>query len=146
MTSKIKAIVPNGNWNGKYGTMYSFKVTFEDGVTIEANSKTDQPPYKVGDEMSYEITNDDPKFGAKGRVFKPEAGQYSNNASPAANGNRDAIIMKQTALKCAAEFNAQRNVTLEAVIEDAQAMFDWLLGSTPAATEAVQSEDKRLPF
>ena len=145
MTSKIKAIVPNGNWTGKYGTMYSFKVTFEDGVTIEANSKTDQPPYRVGDEMSYEITNDDPKFGAKGRVFKPEAGQYSNNASPAANGNRDAIIMKQTALKCASEFNAQRNVTVEAVIADAQAMFDWLTGASEAP-KGVEQEESAIPF
>ena len=145
MTSKIKAIVPNGNWTGKYGTMYSFKVTFEDGVTIEANSKTDQPPYRVGDEMSYEITNDDPKFGAKGRVFKPEAGQYSNNASPAANGNRDAIIMKQTALKCSAEFNAQRNVTVEAVIADAKAMFDWLTGAVELPKE-VEQEEREIPF
>ena len=145
MTSKIKAIVPNGNWTGKYGTMYSFKVTFEDGVTIEANSKTDQPPYRVGDEMSYEITNDDPKFGAKGRVFKPEAGQYSNNASPAVNGNRDAIIMKQTALKCAAEFNANRTSDINGVIADAQAMFDWLMGASEAP-KGVEQEEREIPF
>lgn len=145
MTSKIKAIVPNGNWTGKYGTMYSFKVTFEDGVTIEANSKTDQPPYRVGDEMSYEITNDDPKFGAKGRVFKPEAGQYSNNASPAANGNRDAIIMKQTALKCASEFNANRTSDINGVIADAQAMFDWLTGASEAP-KGVEQEESAIPF
>jgi hypothetical protein len=145
MTSKIKAIVPNGNWTGKYGTMYSFKVTFEDGVTIEANSKTDQPPYRVGDEMSYEITNDDPKFGAKGRVFKPEAGQYSNNASPAVNGNRDAIIMKQTALKCAAEFNANRTSDINGVIADAQVMFDWLTGASEAP-KGVEQEEREIPF
>ena len=145
MTSKIKAITANGNWTGKYGTMYSFKVTFEDGVAIEANSKTDQPPYKVGDEMSYEVTNDDPKFGAKGRVFKPEAGQFSNNAAPAVNGNRDAIIMKQTALKCASEFNAQRSVAVQVVIDDAQAMFDWLIGKADNAAGEEQQQDKA-PF
>jgi hypothetical protein len=145
MTSKIKAIIPNGNWTGRHGTMYSFKVTFEDGVTIEANSKTDQPPYKVGDEMKYEITNDDPKFGAKGRVFKPDAVQFSNNAAPAANGNRDAIIMKQTALKCAAEFNANRTSDVLGVIEDAQAMFDWLTGASEAPKQ-VQQDDRNSPF
>ena len=145
MTSKIQSILPNGNWSSKYGTMYSFKVGFEDGVTIEANSKSEQPPYKVGDEMSYEITNDDPKFGAKGRVFKPEAGQFSNNAAPAVNGNRDAIIMKQTALKCASEFNAQRSVAVQVVIDDAQAMFDWLIGKADNAAGEEQQQDKA-PF
>lgn len=145
MTSKIKAITANGNWTGKYGTMYSFKVTFEDGVTIEANSKTDQPPYKVGDEMSYEVTNDDPKFGAKGRVFKPDAGQFSNNAAPAVNGNRDAIIMKQTALKCAAEFNANRTSDVLGLIEDAQAMFDWLTGASEAP-KGVEQDDRNSAF
>lgn len=143
MTSKIKAITPNGNWTGKYGTMYSFKVTFEDGVTIEANSKTDQPPYRVGDEMSYEITNDDPKFGAKGRVFKTDAVQFSNNASPAVNGNRDEIIMKQTALKCAAEFNAQRTgATPDQVIKDASLFFVWLKNNN----EGVEQDDRKEPF
>lgn len=137
--------MPNGNWTGKYGIMYSFKVTFEDGVTIEANSKTDQPPYKVGDEMSYEVTNDDPKFGAKGRVFKPDAGQFSNNAAPAVGGSRDLIIMKQTALKCAAEFNATNTVDVQAVLNDAQAMFDWLTGAS-AAPKAVEHERSESPF
>lgn len=145
MTSKIKAITANGNWTGKYGTMYSFKVTFEDGVTIEANSKTDQPPYKVGDEMSYEITNDDPKFGAKGRVFKPEAGQFSNNARPAVGDARDIMIMKQTALKCAAEFNANRTSDVLGLIEDAQAMFDWLMGASEAPKQ-VEQDNRNSPF
>jgi hypothetical protein len=145
MTSKIKSILPNGNWSSKYGTMYSFKVTFEDGVTIEANSKSEQPPYKVGDEMSYEVTNDDPKFGAKGRVFKPEAGQFSNNARPAVGDARDVMIMKQTALKCASEFNAQRSVAVQVVIDDAQAMFDWLIGKADNAAGEEQQQDKA-PF
>ena len=145
MTSKIQSIVPNGNWSSKYGTMYSFKVGFEDGVTLEVNSKSEQPPYKVGDEMSYEITNDDPKFGAKGRVFKPDAGQFSNNARPAVGDARDMMIMKQTALKCAAEFNAQRSVAVQVVIDDAQAMFDWLTGASEAPKQ-VEQEDRNLPF
>ena len=145
MTSKIQSILPNGNWSSKYGTMYSFKVGFEDGVTLEVNSKSEQPPYKVGDEMSYEITNDDPKFGAKGRVFKPDAGQFSNNARPAVGDARDMMIMKQTALKCASEFNAQRSVAVQVVIDDAQAMFDWLTGASEAPKQ-VEQEDRNLPF
>jgi len=127
-TSVIKAIQPNGSWESKYGTMYSFKVSFEDGVTLEANSKSQEPPYKVGDTMVYEITNDDPKFGAKGKVKSPEsAANGFSGGGGRTGGDRDAIICKQTALKCAAEYHAQRQSSPDAVIEDAQKFFDWLM-------------------
>lgn len=142
MVSKIKQIVPLNPWDSKYGKMYSFRVTFEDGVTIEANSKTETPPYGVGDEMNYEITNDDPKFGVKGRINKPDMGQGSTFSRPSGGSDRDAIIMKQTALKCASEFNAQRSVAVQVVIDDAQAMYDWLLGKgeSPSAEEPQQDK------
>ena len=124
-TSIIKSIEPRGSWESKYGTMYTFKVSFEDGQTLEANSKSEQPPYKVGDEMAYQITDDNEKFGAKGKVMKPD--QQQGYTPSGGGGNRDEIIMKQTALKCAAEYNAQRTgATPDQVIKDASLFFVWL--------------------
>ena len=53
--------------------------------------------------------------------------------------------MKQTALKCASEFNAQRSVAVQVVIDDAQAMFDWLIGKADNAAGEEQQQDKA-PF
>jgi len=35
--------------------MYTFEITFNDGTVGEANSKSQEPPYKVGDEVWYEV-------------------------------------------------------------------------------------------
>lgn len=44
-------------WNDQAGCdMYPWFVTFEDGTTGCANSKSNPPPYNVGDVMYYEVT------------------------------------------------------------------------------------------
>lgn len=97
-------------------------------MSLEANAKTDQPPYGVGDEMEYTITSRDEKYGAKGKVSKPDSGGNYSGGRGGSNSSRDEIIAKQTALKCAAEYHAQRQSSPDAVIEDAQKFFDWLMG------------------
>jgi len=121
MQSKITAIEPRGSWEGKYGKMYSFKVLFEDGQSLEVNAKSDTPPYKVGDLMQYQVLSDDPKFGAKGKVSKPET-------TTSERTGRDKDIMRQTALKAAVEFNAQRQVETSRVIIEAEMFYKWLIG------------------
>ena len=74
--AQIEAIQGKGDWKGKFGTMYTFEITFNDGTVGEANSKTQEPPYKVGDEVYYEIKSDD-QYGKKLKVSKnpPPAGR-----------------------------------------------------------------------
>lgn len=126
MQSKITAIEPRGAWDGKYGKMYAFKVCFEDGQDLEVNSKTEQPPYQVGDVMEYTITGSDPKYGAKGKVSKPDSNNWATNDN--GRTNRDKDIMRQTALKAAVEFNAQRSTEVSRVLVEAEMMYQWLLG------------------
>ena len=126
MQSKIKAIEPRGAWDGKYGKMYAFKVCFEDGQDLEVNSKTEQPPYQVGDVMEYTITGSDSKYGAKGKVSKPDGGGFESSSET--RTNRDKDIMRQTALKAAVEFNAQRSTEVSRVLVEAEMMYQWLLG------------------
>lgn len=52
--------------------MYPFNLTFEDGTVGEANSKSQQPPYQVGDEMEYTINGQTPKGTNKIKVQKPQ--------------------------------------------------------------------------
>lgn len=54
---------------------------------------------------------------------------YATPASElrAAPGSRDALIVRQVALKCAVEFNAGRQVALDGVLADAEDFYAWLL-------------------
>ena len=67
--AQIESIQGKGDWKGRHGTMYTFEVGFNDGTIGEANSKSQEPPYKVGDEVYYEIKSDD-QYGKKLKVSK----------------------------------------------------------------------------
>ena len=43
--AQIESIQGKGDWQGKFGTMYTFEIAFADGTVGEANSKTAEPPY-----------------------------------------------------------------------------------------------------
>lgn len=53
--ARIISIKPDGTWNSQNGLMYQLLVTFDNNVTGQANAKSPTPPYKVGDEVGYEI-------------------------------------------------------------------------------------------
>jgi hypothetical protein len=50
--------------------MYTFEVSFVDGTVGEANSKTEEPPYKVGDEVYYEVVSNNERWGKKLKISK----------------------------------------------------------------------------
>ena len=69
-TSKIKSITKTENtWQGQSGTMYDYNVTMEDAaVGVASSTSPDAPPYIVGDEVEYTMTEN--KFGVKLRIKK----------------------------------------------------------------------------
>ena len=67
--AQIESIQGKGDWQGKFGTMYTFEISLNDGTVGEANSKTEQPPYKVGDEVWYEIKGEN-QYGKKLKISK----------------------------------------------------------------------------
>jgi hypothetical protein len=124
-TGKIKHIDPIGSWNDKE----KYKVTFADGnqYTFFAIGEF---KFKVGDEISYEITNEQYK---NARI--PQDQYSKENATPVSSTpktnyittSKDELIVKQTCIKAAAEFNAQRTgVDVNSIINDAQLMFNWI--------------------
>ena len=97
--AQIESIQGKGDWKGKYGTMYPFEVGFNDGTIGQANSKTQDPPYKVGDEVFYEIKSDD-QYGKKLKISKnapPPGGFQSFQPSP----NKDKQIVRGMCFKVA---------------------------------------------
>ena len=56
--AKISEVQGNGTWQAQHGLMYSFHVTFSDGLVAEVNSKTEVPRWSIGDEVWYTTTGE----------------------------------------------------------------------------------------
>jgi hypothetical protein len=81
--AQIESIQGKGEWKGKYGTMYTFEISFNDGTVGEANSKTPEPPYKVGDEVYYEVKSNNERWGKKLKISKqPQEGGFQPRQDP----------------------------------------------------------------
>jgi len=87
-TSKIRSITPGNSFVFKNGPMagqtaFTFKVLFEDNVVGEANSKSANPPYAVGDMVEYESTPG--QYGNKLKIKKVGGftGQLQPGVTPA---------------------------------------------------------------
>jgi hypothetical protein len=132
MKSKITNITGNGTFDSKHGLLYKFEYTFEDGVTIAANHKTNASPFTIGQEIEYEVkgTND---YGAWGSVKKPDE-NFNNAASASANQNsqtsnddRQKLIVAQSSLKAAVEFHNSTPADEAQVIATADTFFNWVM-------------------
>ena len=134
--AQIESIQGKGDWQGKFGTMYTFEIAFVDGTVGEANSKTAEPPYKVGDEVYYEVQREN-QYGKKLRISKnpPIPGGF-----PAPNPQKDKQIIRGMCLKLAGmawanqykhkEFSTPHEVLVKDVIMLAKkyeaAFNDWM--------------------
>ena len=67
--SKVKSVQASGTWESSYGVMYSFDYEFEDGVVMQANHKTQDGNFKVGEEVEYTIKREN-EYGKSGNVSK----------------------------------------------------------------------------
>jgi hypothetical protein len=55
-TSKVTNVAGIGTWNGQYGVMYKFEVSFENGDSGQYMSKSqEQTKFKVGESATYTI-------------------------------------------------------------------------------------------
>lgn len=82
--AQIESIQGKGEWKGEYGLLYQYEVTMNDGTVGEVNSKTNPPPYKVGDEVWYEVKSNNERWGKKLKVSKnpPQQGFTPRPADP----------------------------------------------------------------
>ena len=101
--SKIKAIQGNGTFESKFGLMYKFEYVMEDGTLVNANHKTEQSPFKVGDTVEYEITNAEYN---NGKVSKPQDNPTQSNGG----FNTSDSILYQVCLKGSMDYIIQHNL------------------------------------
>lgn len=136
-TSIVKDIKSAGQpYEGQYGTLYGFYVTFENGDNGKYNSKSqDQTKFVIGQEATYDYIPREYN-GKTYYTVKPVNPQYANNA-PSGGGkttSKDESIIRQTALKAAAELGG----TPQQVIANAQTFADWVMKK--AELQASQSQ------
>ena len=125
-TMTIKAIAPNGQWNG----MDKHLVTMSDGLQYTFFVKSGEAfPKGLNEEVTFEVTNEQYK-NAKfvGKTYdKPYQKNYQKPAyQPATpSTNKDDLIVRQTVIKASAEFNA-RNGNIDLLLEHAEIMYNWI--------------------
>jgi hypothetical protein len=81
--SKVKAVAGQGHFDGKFGRMFKFEYTMEDGAVLQANHKTAESFFAVGSEVEYDITRTHETYGNSGKVGKPQEEQYQNTEQQA---------------------------------------------------------------
>lgn len=146
--AKITHIQGNGTWND----LFKFEVTMDNNDTGTVFSKSQTPPFAVGDEKSYDITPSGRghkiKWIQEQRAFTPSnGGNYSSNNSK----DKDESIARAVALKASVDMNHSDNPAK--VIEVAQLFEKYLLtgvGLTDDAKDNLNSNAKMdnddLPF
>ena len=134
-TSKIKTVVSiKPHQTEKYGTTFYHNLEMENGDKINIGKKKEQ---KVGWELSYEITEQGQHEYNKARAVAPESFNKSNNYTPSnsSNDDRQLLIVKQSSIKAAVEFDNQ--CTIEDMLKNAEIIKDWVMG-----TEVQKKVDK----
>ena len=93
--SVITHITGSGQWEGNYGVMYTIVVQFENGEEVEANSKSQTPPYAVGDTVWYEVTKET-QYGKKAKVTKQDPDQsFQKSFNSEGGGNQSSDVQKR---------------------------------------------------
>ena len=114
--SKVKNIQSNGTFESKHGLLYKFKYEFEDGTILNANHKTENSPFALGDEAEYTIKGEKDGYNWGG-VSKPKDQDFNgysqkktvSTASFALSYAKDLVVAgkvdPEDTLACADRFN-----------------------------------------
>ena len=152
-TSKIKTVVSiKPHQTQKYGTTFYHNLEMENGDKINIGKKKEQ---QVGWELTYEITEQGQHEYNKARAVAPESFNKSNNYTPSnsSNDDRQLLIVKQSSIKAAVEFDNQ--CTIEDMLKNAEIIKDWVMGTdvqkkvdkvAKAFNDKFEDESDDLPF
>lgn len=129
---KVASIQGAGMYEGQHGTLYSFDYSFEDESTLRANHKSQQSPFKPGDEVEVIVKGSRDGFNW-GSVKRPDQ-NYSNSTSPSSVTkfqDRQDIILNEWAIGRAMEWEMNQSppdrVSLKSAIAMAQKIKKYAL-------------------
>lgn len=118
--SAVTNVTANGSFNGQYGTLYKFEVTFANGDSGEYASKSqDQQKFKVGQEVDYSIS--DRRVGDKIYYnIKPVAPPQGGFPPKAKDPDTDKRITRMSVLKVAGDLVINGDIELKEILAYAQ--------------------------
>jgi len=134
--SKVTSVQNNGTWEGQYGLMYKYEISFDNSDVGEYSSKSEnQTKFVIGEEIEYIYTAG--KFPKVKPIYNP----------PAVVGgglSREDLIIKQTCIKAAAELAS----TPENAIRAAEQFYAWIKAEQKiaASKNGQTKETTNLPF
>tara|TARA_Y100000004_G_scaffold197374_1_gene271589 strand:- start:5588 stop:5995 length:408 start_codon:yes stop_codon:yes gene_type:complete len=125
--SKVTSVQANGTWEGKFGMMYKFEVSFENGDNGEYSSKSkDQNKFVIGEDIEYEYI--DGRFPKVKPVYaKPEFTSNTFSGGYKKDDNVQKMIVKQSSLKAAVEFCNSSTCGVDDILKIAQQFTDWVM-------------------
>ena len=148
--SAVTNVTANGSFDGQYGTLYKFEITFANGDSGEYASKSkDQNKFSVGVETDYTIT--DRTF--KDRIYykiAPVMAQAQGN-SFAQKSPKDPEtgkhIMRMSVLKVAGDLVINGDIKLHEILSYAQIFENFVNNGVDTLQNAKPvSYDNDLPF
>lgn len=141
-SSKVTNVAANGTWNGQYGTMYKFEVSFENGDTGEYLSKAqDQNKFVVGQAAAYTITSRE----HGGRTFynvKPVQQMQQSFQPKAKDPETDKRITRMSVLKVAGDLCIHGEIKLHQITTFAK-IFELYVLSGEDTAQALVEDAKR---
>ena len=83
MIAKIVRITPDGApFSTQNGTFYPFQIGLDDGKSGQANSKSNPPPYRVGEVVGYAVTGQTPRGADKLKITRSPDASFGNYMPP----------------------------------------------------------------
>jgi hypothetical protein len=152
--SAVTNVTANGTYNGQYGMLYKFQISFANGDVAEYNAKTqNQTKFVVGQEVDYVLTDRE----YQGTIYykcKPaevQQGGFSGGGFQAPkpkDPDTGKHIMRMSVLKVAGDLAINGNIKLHEVLAYAQIFEQYVLTGTDTLSQykpiAKGSDD--LPF
>ena len=92
----------------------------EDGQIVNAMHKSQEPRFKVGEEVEYLITN--AQYN-NGKINKPQQGGFSKAFN---DPKKQSSIIAQSCIKAACDLYSGLNKDPKEVIEAADLFFNWV--------------------
>jgi hypothetical protein len=141
----VKAVQPNGSWEGKFGVMYKYEVTIGEDTGEYSGKSAQQDKFVIGQEVDYEVTEQ----GNFGKKIKPvsnfQAGGGASGSSGAtfsggssfktSDADRQMMIVKQSSLHRAVDMLIAEKIPKKDVLKIAQSFTDWVMSKEKPAVE-----------
>lgn len=160
--ASVTGVQGNGTWESKYGTMYKFEISFDNGDSGEYSCKSPtQDKFVQGQSVDYTISsreyNGNTYYTIKPVSTYTGGSGYGGKSDP----DKDRRIAKLAVLKSATELVCNEKVMARDLFTMADKMMEWVYGddkvdvptnttkaqvSKPAEPQQAFAKDDDLPF